>query len=756
MAQPSTPGANGLPSLFGGPSGPSSSITFLPQAPAPPPAVSFTPMGSNATTPLSAASSNNTFVMPNSPMKNRHMVDGNYRPKVTRTLGQRPACLVNASVTYCSNNSIYAFGGFDQYTDEVYNHVLRLDLASHQWSLVDNYGDIPGVRMGHTATLYQGDKLLVFGGENEHRTYLSDLIIFDLKTAHWTQPQVTGPVPKGRARHAAVLHEDKLFIVGGITGRDNYVLDDICYLDLKTYTWSKSWRFVGRFDHSAHIWNDKVWVFGGLSEDMDKIGDLWWLDLKGSPAFESPPQIGTADRHPASSRVTDSPRSPYLMSGTGVIGASGYAANSRTAQVSTPSFQLKTYAPMAPGTISALKFVSGQNVPSQGSGVHYHLYSSGTLLDFVTPAAMISSKDCSLSALDLGSLRWQKLADGREIFKPGYRWHYCTMNEDGTKAWLLGCPQEVAGDMGSTGFEEYLSDIMEIDLRRYGFLGNNASEPRPELSRPLSHRVPERPSKGLGQDLAKLFNQPPESGSGTDFVITALAGEYEDDDMMSSGHIRTGESEQNWLAPDAPTSPPIHVHKLILQARWPHFARLYNAQMAEFHTKKMYIPEPYSVVKAFLYYLYTDSIHADDGVTDLSDVAGLLVMSNIYNIPHLRLLCVNRLSKELDVVHACIIWYCAGLANEEWLRKRAAAFCLTNWGRIVRTAGFLKLPRPALVELSQEIDTEGRVIGGEELEYVDGVHGRYDNCMSRKDSVSSDRTQALPSDVDDSEGMDLA
>lgn len=76
-------------------------------------------------------------------------MDG-YRPKVTRTLGQRPACLVNASVTYCGNNQIYAFGGFDQYTDEVYNHVLRLDLVSHQWSLVDNYGDIPGVRMGNT------------------------------------------------------------------------------------------------------------------------------------------------------------------------------------------------------------------------------------------------------------------------------------------------------------------------------------------------------------------------------------------------------------------------------------------------------------------------------------------------------------------------------------------------------------------------------------------------------------------------------
>ncbi|KAI1414029.1 galactose oxidase [Hypoxylon sp. FL1857] len=759
MAQPSTPSAFAQ-SLFGGPAN-SSNPPHVPSAP------SHTPSASNAPTPvsaMSAGSSSNTFVMPNSPMKSRPMMDG-YRPKVTRTLGQRPACLVNASVTYCGNNQIYAFGGFDQYTDEVYNHVLKLDLVSHQWSLVDNYGDIPGVRMGHTATLYQGDKLLVFGGENEHRTYLSDLIVFDLKSAHWTQPQVSGPIPKGRARHAAVLHEDKLFIVGGITGHESYVSEDICYLDLKTYTWSRSWRFVPRFDHSAYIWGDRVWVFGGLSRDMDKTGDLWWLDLKGSPDFESPPQMGSvggsADRQALTTRPGESPRPQYALTSAPPMGASGFAANIRTAQVNTPSFHLKRQVPMAPGAISVLRFVSGGNVPSQGSGVHFHIYSSGTLLDFVTPVATITSKDCSLSALDLNTLRWQKLAEGREIFKSGYQWHYCTMNEDGTKAWLLGCPTDAVNDMGPNGFEEYLSDIMEIDLRRYGFLGNNATpEPRTEYARPTAHaRVQDQPSKGLGHDLAKLFNQPPESGSGTDFVITALAGDYDEDDMMGSSLIRAGESpmDQNWLTPDAPTSAPIHVHKLILQARWPHFARLYNAQMAEFHTKKMHIPEPYTVVKAFLYYLYTDSIHADDGVTDLSDVAGLLVMSNIYNIPHLRLLCVNRLSKELDVEHACIIWYCAGMASEDWLRKRAAQFCLTHWGRIVRTQGFLRLPRSALVELSQEIDMEGRVIGGEELEYVDNCRGRFDaSGASRKDSISSDHTQALPSDVEDSEGMDLA
>lgn len=260
---------------------------------------------------------------------------------------------------------------------------------------------------------------------------------------------------------------------------------------------------------------------------------------------------------------------------------------------------------------------------------------------------------------------------------------------------------------------------MEIDLRRYGIIGNNLTpEPRAETSRmPSADRMIVQASKGLGADLAKLFNRPPESGSGTDFAITALKdGDWDEEEMMSSSMMRTEEqNQQTWLDPNATTSPPIHVHKLILQARWPHFARLYAAQMAEFHTKKMHIPEPYSVVKAFLYYLYTDSIQPED-CGELSDVAGLLVMSNIYNIPHLRLLCVNRLSKELDVDHACIIWHCAGISNEDWLRKRAANFCLMHWGRVVRTQAFLKLPRQALVELSQEIDTEGRVVGGEDHE----------------------------------------
>lgn len=55
--------------------------------------------------------------MPASPAGGRR-TNADYRPSVKKAQGHVPACLVNASVTYCSNDCIYAFGGFDQYTDE--------------------------------------------------------------------------------------------------------------------------------------------------------------------------------------------------------------------------------------------------------------------------------------------------------------------------------------------------------------------------------------------------------------------------------------------------------------------------------------------------------------------------------------------------------------------------------------------------------------------------------------------------------------
>ena len=74
-------------------------------------------LASNLTeAPGSETSSNNTYLMSASPGRAKKFET--YRPKIVTTVGARPACLVNASVTYVGNDQIYAFGGFDQYTDE--------------------------------------------------------------------------------------------------------------------------------------------------------------------------------------------------------------------------------------------------------------------------------------------------------------------------------------------------------------------------------------------------------------------------------------------------------------------------------------------------------------------------------------------------------------------------------------------------------------------------------------------------------------
>ena len=459
---------------------------------------------------------------------------------------------------------------------------------------------------------------------------------------------------------------------------------------------------------------------------MERTGELWSLDLKNSPAFKSVPAYGISES--SVERAGPSPRSHfshYPSPQHVTAGPGGYTANSSSVQVRSSSHIAK---PAAPGAMTSTRFVSGPNVPSPALGTHFHAYSSGALLDFVTPAGTIRPSECNLSALELSAQQWQRLAEGSEIFDPSYRWHYCAVNEEGTTAWLLGCTME-SSDNGAPTLEEYLSDVLAIDLREFGLLGNESTwEPSNEKTRmPASNANPLSHMSSLGANLASMFDQMPEAGSGSDFVITANNDDQVyDDGLSATSSFTTTDTSQvpHFLNASVSTSSPIHVHKLILQARWPHFNRVYKSQMSEFHTKRMHIQEPYSVVRAFLYYLYTDSIEKHpDYCPDLREVAGLLVMADVYDMPELRLHCVRRLSRELDVEHAAVVWERAGTAKEEWLRRRAANYCLTHWGRVVRTEGFRSLSRLSMMELCEVIDVDGRVIGGEELEVVGGLGG---------------------------------
>ena len=49
----------------------------------------------------------------------------------------------------------------------------------------------PSARYGHTGTLINGSKMLIFGG-SDGKNYFNDLYSLDLEIMAWTQPNTTG------------------------------------------------------------------------------------------------------------------------------------------------------------------------------------------------------------------------------------------------------------------------------------------------------------------------------------------------------------------------------------------------------------------------------------------------------------------------------------------------------------------------------------------------------------------------------------
>eukprot|EP00090_Calanus_glacialis_P001090 TRINITY_DN10771_c0_g1_i2.p1 TRINITY_DN10771_c0_g1~~TRINITY_DN10771_c0_g1_i2.p1 ORF type:complete len:674 (-),score=159.36 TRINITY_DN10771_c0_g1_i2:91-2112(-) len=156
--------------------------------------------------------------------------------------------------------------------------------VAKRWEVVRGSGSPPGCLQGHTMLEYK-DVLYVFGGElsfcNDQET---PLWMFDIKEKTWHKYSTPKGVvtPKGRRGHTAVVFQDSMYIYGG-------------YQDLRGSTselWafhfpSKTWHLVSqggaadcppRHHHSAVLHDSSMWIFGGMS-DLQETSDCWKFDL---------------------------------------------------------------------------------------------------------------------------------------------------------------------------------------------------------------------------------------------------------------------------------------------------------------------------------------------------------------------------------------------------------------------------------------------------------------------------------------------
>uniref|UniRef100_M1CLY9 Acyl-CoA binding protein n=1 Tax=Solanum tuberosum TaxID=4113 RepID=M1CLY9_SOLTU len=143
--------------------------------------------------------------------------------------------------------------------------VRFIDLQSYECGVIETFGKLPVARGGQSVTFF-GSKLIMFGGEDQHRRLLNDISVLDLETMTWSTVETTQTSPAPRFDHTAALHADRyLLILGGCS--HSIFFNDLHVLDLETMEWSQP-QLQGdlvspRAGHAGVTIGDNWYIVGG-------------------------------------------------------------------------------------------------------------------------------------------------------------------------------------------------------------------------------------------------------------------------------------------------------------------------------------------------------------------------------------------------------------------------------------------------------------------------------------------------------------
>jgi Galactose oxidase, central domain len=176
------------------------------------------------------------------------------------------------------NNLMYIFGGTNG--AEEFNRTLTMNLATLKWTEHHPTSNIPPPLDSHTACLYETNEnayMVVFGGfAKGERT--NQLYLMSLQDYSWSNPQTSDKRPEIRSSHSAVIYKNDLYVFGGISD-EGEKLKDLWKLNLKDYTWEEIIGDgdipTGRSGHSSIVYKDVMVIFGGMKDITKETNDMY-------------------------------------------------------------------------------------------------------------------------------------------------------------------------------------------------------------------------------------------------------------------------------------------------------------------------------------------------------------------------------------------------------------------------------------------------------------------------------------------------
>ncbi len=165
---------------------------------------------------------------------------------------------------------LFVIGGFSS----GYKNDVWCSVTGAQWTCITGETSF-SPRVGHGAAVFDNNIYLIGGYDGEK--YKNDV---------WRSPdgirweQVLEKAPFERRRgHAVIVFKDRIWLIGGYGENEKYYNDIWCSSDglnwrqVKAVT-PENAGFTPRRGHSAVVYKDKLWIFGGYDGTNYK-GDLW-------------------------------------------------------------------------------------------------------------------------------------------------------------------------------------------------------------------------------------------------------------------------------------------------------------------------------------------------------------------------------------------------------------------------------------------------------------------------------------------------
>ena len=104
--------------------------------------------------------------------------------------------------------------------EEEYVNLMALDFSHkcvvQKWSMLQSCTDIVPARSKHTTVSWDGG-IYTFGGD-DGKKMLNDLLVFRIDKRSWDRVYTWGSPPSPRYHHSAVVFRDSMFVFGGYTG----------------------------------------------------------------------------------------------------------------------------------------------------------------------------------------------------------------------------------------------------------------------------------------------------------------------------------------------------------------------------------------------------------------------------------------------------------------------------------------------------------------------------------------------------------